>query len=116
RARCWSSARSCDWVGAQLRAGPAFASDGGMTRGRHSVGKGHLESHLRRAMAEDPRLNVLDVAVKIIDRRVYLRGHVTSEQLGRAEQSTAGEVGEGRPVENCLLVQQTENVKSEPIK
>jgi osmotically-inducible protein OsmY len=88
----------------------------GMTRGRSSVGKGHLESHLRRTMAEDPRMNVLDVDVKIIDGRVYLRGEVSSHALRLAAQMIAEEVAEGMPVENCLVVQQTEHARSEHIK
>lgn len=87
-----------------------------MTRGRTHVGKGHLETHLRRAIAEDARTNVLDIDVRIIDGCVHLRGQVPSQALRDAVQSIAEEIAEGLRIENRLEVLQPAPVTSESIK
>jgi len=77
-----------------------------MTRRRSSVGRGHLESHLRRAIAEDERTNVLDIEVKIIDGRLHLRGEVPSSALRVAVETIVEELAEGLPIENQVRVQE----------
>lgn len=87
-----------------------------MTRGRSNVGTGHLESHLRRAIAEDARTHVLDVDVRIIEGRVHLRGQVTSHALLAAIQQIAEEIAEGLPIENRVRVVEIERPTRETIE
>jgi osmotically-inducible protein OsmY len=87
-----------------------------MTRGRTNVGVGHPESHVRRALAEDPRTHLLDIEVKVIEHHVHLLGRVSSEALRAAAQSVAEEVVEGWPVHNRLTVHQIDHVTSERIR
>ena len=40
--------------------------------------------HLRQLLAKDPRTNILDVEVRIVGDRVFLRGNVESDALRAA--------------------------------
>jgi osmotically-inducible protein OsmY len=75
-----------------------------MRRGKSNIGRGHLASHLHDALAEDERLNVLDIEVQIIDGDVHLHGEVSSEELRRLAQAIAEEITEGMRVHNRLRV------------
>jgi osmotically-inducible protein OsmY len=75
-----------------------------MRRRNSEIGPGHLASQLRDALAEDPRMNVLDIEVRIVDGRVHLHGDVPSEELKRQAQAIAEELSEGMPVVNRLNV------------
>jgi osmotically-inducible protein OsmY len=76
----------------------------GVKRHKSDIGKGHLASRLRDALAEDPRMNVLDIEVNVIDGRIHLHGHVGSAELARIAQRIAEELTEGMHVENRLHV------------
>jgi osmotically-inducible protein OsmY len=73
-------------------------------RYKRDIGRGHLASQLRDALAEDPRMNVLDVEVQIIEGQVHLHGQVVSEELRLHAQAIAEEMTEGMPVNNRLQV------------
>ena len=47
----------------------------------------YLEAHVREALAEDDRCNMLDVQIRVADQRVFLIGIVESEarRLAAAE-------------------------------
>jgi osmotically-inducible protein OsmY len=75
-----------------------------MRRCKSEIGRGHLASQLHDALAEDPRVNVLDVEVQIIDGEVHLHGEVASEELKRQAEAIAVEITEGMPVHNRLSV------------
>jgi osmotically-inducible protein OsmY len=46
----------------------------------------YLVERVRRALAEDPRVNALDIAITVVDRAIFLRGTVATdarrEQIG----------------------------------
>jgi osmotically-inducible protein OsmY len=73
-------------------------------RSKSDIGRGHLASHLRNMLAEDSRMNVLDIEVQIIEGVVHLHGQVPSEELKRIAQAIAEELTEGMPVHNRLHV------------
>ena len=83
---------------------PGGLSMTGMRRCKSDIGQGHLASQLRDALAEDARMNVLDVEVQIIEGHVHLHGQVASEELKRQAQAIAEELTEGMPVHNRLHV------------
>ncbi|HEX4460247.1 MAG TPA: BON domain-containing protein [Polyangia bacterium] len=64
----------------------------------------HLASHIRDALADDPRLNVLDIEVRIVAGVLHLHGELASaELLGVAEQ-IAREHAPQLPIVNRLTV------------
>ena len=75
-----------------------------MRRCKSDIGRGHLASQLRDALAEDGRVNVLDIDVAIVDGQVHLHGEVASEELKRQAQAIAEEISEGMPVHTRLRV------------
>lgn len=75
-----------------------------MRRGRSEIGRGHLASQLRDALAEDGRVNVLDIEVQIVEGEVHLHGRVPSEEVKREAEAIAREVCEGMLVHNRLDV------------
>ncbi len=83
-----------------------------MHRSRAEIGKGHLASQLKSALAEDSRLNVLDLEVHIIEATVHLTGHVPSEELKRTAEIIVREVCEGMPIDNRLQVSEPAHAPS----
>ncbi len=75
-----------------------------MRRCKHDIGRGHLASQLHDALAEDERMNVLDIEVQIIEGECHLHGEVASEELKRHAQAIAEEITEGMPIHNRLRV------------
>lgn len=75
-----------------------------MRRCKSDIGRGHLASQLHDALAEDSRLNVLDIEVQIIEGEVYLHGEVSSEELKHQAEVIAREITEGMVVHNRLRV------------
>jgi osmotically-inducible protein OsmY len=69
-----------------------------MPRTRKDIGPGHLAGQLNDALAEDPRLHVLDIQVQVIEGRVHLHGQVGSEQLKQYAEAIAREISEGMPI------------------
>jgi hypothetical protein len=54
--------------------------------------KGHLVARIREALAEDPRLNELDIQVTITAGKVFLLGEVNSEERRRIATQVAAEI------------------------
>ncbi len=52
----------------------------------------HLASRVRDALAEDPRLNVLDVEVRFAGGALHLHGELASEELIEIAQDIAREL------------------------
>jgi osmotically-inducible protein OsmY len=51
----------------------------------------YLEAHLREAIAEDERCNMLDIRITIADRRIFLMGAVESEARRLAAEAVVRE-------------------------
>jgi hypothetical protein len=49
----------------------------------------YLAAHIQENIAEDPRTNVLDVCVNVIEDKVFLIGSVESEALRTAVEEVA---------------------------
>lgn len=89
-----------------------------MRRCKHDIGRGHLASHLHDALAEDERVNVLDIEVQIIEGECHLHGEVASEELKQRAQAIAEEITEGMPIHNRLRVvgQPSQSPRNEQIR
>jgi osmotically-inducible protein OsmY len=83
---------------------PTGLSIASMSPHKSEIARGHLASRLRDALAEDPRMNVLDIEVQVVEGRVHLHGHVGSDELCRVAQRIVAELTEGMPIENRLQV------------
>ena len=64
----------------------------------------HLESRVRVALAEDPRLNVLDIEVRVVAGTLYLHGELNSRELADVAERIARELAPELAVENRLTV------------
>jgi osmotically-inducible protein OsmY len=64
----------------------------------------HLASRVRDALAEDPRLNVLDVEVRIVADALHLHGSVASPELIEAAECIARELAPAHAIINRLTV------------
>ncbi len=51
----------------------------------------YLEAHVREALAEDDRCNMLDVQIRVADQRVFLIGVVESEERRVAAEEVVRE-------------------------
>jgi osmotically-inducible protein OsmY len=51
----------------------------------------YLEAHIREALAEDDRCNMLDVQIRVADQRVFLIGVVESEHRRAAAEEVVRE-------------------------
>ena len=51
----------------------------------------YLEAHVREALAEDDRCNMLDVQIRVADQRVFLIGVVESEERRLAAEEVVRE-------------------------
>lgn len=52
----------------------------------------HLVGHIREALATDPRTNVLDVTIKVVGRKAFIIGEVTSDERKQAAREVVSEV------------------------
>jgi osmotically-inducible protein OsmY len=64
----------------------------------------HLASQVRDALADDPRLNVLDIEVRIVADVLHLHGELASEALVAVAEQIARELAPGLPIVNRLTV------------
>ena len=64
----------------------------------------HLASRVRDALAEDPRLNVLDIEVRIVGDGLHLHGAVASHELLEAAAQIARELAPAHTIINRLTV------------
>lgn len=64
----------------------------------------YLLEHLRRAIAEDPRVAEPAVRVFAAGGKIWLEGYVASEERRRAAQDLAAEIAPGIEVKNELQV------------
>ena len=67
-------------------------------------GSEHLASRVRDALGEDPRLNVLDIEVRVVEGTLYLHGELASEELVVVAERIARELAPGLDVDNRLTV------------
>jgi osmotically-inducible protein OsmY len=68
----------------------------------------HLASRVRDALAEDPRLNVLDVEVRIVGDALHLHGAVASRELIEVAECIARELAPAHAIVNRLTVYRAE--------
>ena len=64
----------------------------------------HLASHVRDALADDPRLNVLDIEVRIVAGALHLHGELASVELLVVAEQIARELAPGLAIVNRLQV------------
>ena len=64
----------------------------------------HLASRLRDALADDPRLNVLDIEVRIVADSVHLHGELGSHELLAVAEQIAREQAPHLTIVNRLTV------------
>jgi osmotically-inducible protein OsmY len=64
----------------------------------------HLASHVRDALADDPRLNVLDIEVRIVADVLHLHGELASHELLVIAEQIAREHAPHLPIANRLTV------------
>lgn len=64
----------------------------------------HLASRVREALAEDPRLNVLDVEVRIVGDAMHLHGELSSAELIEVAERIAHELAPELAIINRLSV------------
>ncbi len=57
-----------------------------------SVEKSYLAARVRKALAEDPRLNELDIQVTVTAGKVFLLGEVASEKRRETAEQISREV------------------------
>ena len=68
----------------------------------------HLASRVRDALAEDSRLNVLDVEVRIIAGALHLHGAVASGELIEVAERIARELAPTHAIVNRLTIVRAE--------
>ena len=51
----------------------------------------HRVGHLKQLLATDPRTNLLDVELRVVDRRVFIAGSVESAVLAAAAEQVIRE-------------------------
>jgi osmotically-inducible protein OsmY len=68
----------------------------------------HLASRVRDALAEDARLNVLDVEVRIVGNALHLHGTVSSGELIEMAELIARELAPTHTIVNRLTVYRLE--------
>jgi osmotically-inducible protein OsmY len=64
----------------------------------------HLASHIRDALADDPRLNVLDIEVRIVADVLHLHGELASQELSVIAEQIAHEHAPHLSIVNRLTV------------
>jgi osmotically-inducible protein OsmY len=64
----------------------------------------HLASRVRDALAEDSRLTVLDIEVRIVGNALHLHGAVASRELIEAAECVARELAPAHTIVNRLTV------------
>ena len=64
----------------------------------------HLASHIRDALADDPRLNVLDIEVRIVADMLHLHGELASDELLIVAEQIAREHAPHLTIVNRLTV------------
>ena len=69
-----------------------------------SLNNPYLVEHLRCALAEDPRVGESAVRVFVVAGRIWLEGHVTSEERKRSAEVVVRELAPGVEVKNELQV------------
>jgi osmotically-inducible protein OsmY len=67
----------------------------------------HLASHVRDALADDPRLNVLDIEVRIVAGALHLHGTLGSDELMAVAEQIARELAPKLEIVNRLTVRRT---------
>jgi osmotically-inducible protein OsmY len=64
----------------------------------------YLVAKIQNALAEDPRVNILDIKIMVIQNKVHLTGEVTSEDRRAAVADVVLGVAPGIEVRNELRV------------
>lgn len=64
----------------------------------------HLASRIRDALAEDSRLNVLDVEVRIVGGTLHLHGAVGSHELIEIAERIARELAPAHAIINRMTI------------
>ena len=64
----------------------------------------HLASRVRDALADDARLNVLDIEVRVVADALYLHGELGSDELRAAAETIARELAPSLTIVNRLTV------------
>lgn len=64
----------------------------------------HLASHIRDRLADDPRLNVLDIEVRVVAGVLHLHGELASQELLAIAEQIARELAPHLSIANRLTV------------
>jgi len=77
----------------------------------------YLVGHLQDALANDPRVGMLDVKVMVINEKVHLTGQVNSETRRQIVEEVVGELLPGTEILNELtLLELTPPARPEVIR
>jgi len=64
----------------------------------------YLVAKIQGALAEDPRVNMLDIKIMVIQNRVHIMGEVLSEERRAAAGAVVSAVAPGIEVRNELRI------------
>jgi osmotically-inducible protein OsmY len=64
----------------------------------------YLVAKIQSALAEDPRVNMLDIKILVVQNRVHLMGEVMSEDTRAAAGEVVSSVARGIEVRNELRI------------